>query len=231
MALVIAGVAIGTACTSGNPGGPSDMGSGGSGSGSGTCRTYPTATNVAVTQFNTTMTARLTASFNTSNNTNTITTISATGATCTTSVDTYRSKDDFVDEVRVVPGLTLVMARATTNSPSCGGVNSTVSYAYDSQRRLTSFSTTALGVTGATTYTAWDSSGRPTVGGFPGTTIQNVYNDAARTLTQTQTGGGSVSTSTITYDANGNQVTSVVTSGNVTSTTTFTNTATAQVCK
>ena len=179
------------------------------------------------------MTARLTASFNTSNNTNTITTISASGATCTTSVDTYRSKDDFVDEVRVVPGLTLQMTRATTNSPGCGGVNSTVSYDYDSQRRLTSFSTTALGVTSATIYTAWDSSGRPTVGSFPGTTIQNVYNDAARTLTQTQTqtSGGSVSTTTMTYDANGNQVTSVVTSGNVTSTTTFTNTATAQVCK
>ncbi len=232
MALVSASVAMGLSCSSKNPSGPSGTGTvPGTGTGTGTCRTYPTAANVTVTQGNAANNARLTASFNTSNNTNTITTISAAGVTCTTSVDTYQSRDDFVDEVRVVPGVTLQTARATTNSPGCGGVSSTVSYAYDAQRRLTSFSTTALGVTSATTYTAWDSSGRPTVGSFPGTTIQNVYNDTARTLTQAQTSGGGVSTTTITFDANGNQLTSVVTSGNVTSTTTFTNTATAQVCK
>ena len=130
VALVIAAMAIGTARCGGNPGSPSSSGTVGSTSGSATCRTYPTAANVVVTQSGTTMTARLTALFNTSNNSNTITTISASGATCTTSVDTYRSKDDFVDEVRVIPGLTLQMTRATTNSPSCGGVNSTVSYEY-----------------------------------------------------------------------------------------------------
>jgi hypothetical protein len=108
---------------------------------------------------------------------------------------------------------------------------STVNYAYDSQRRLTSFTTSTLGISNTTTYTAWDSSGRPTVGSFPGTTIQNVYDDNARTMTQTQLTGGSMSTTTTTFDANGNQVSVVVRSGPVTTTTTFTNTATAQVCK
>lgn len=229
--LAIAVTAIVAACSGSNPGGPSGSSSSGSGSTSGTCRTYPTAADVSVRQGATTQNARLTASFNTSNNTMTITTLTAAGVTCTTSVDTYQSRADFVDEIRVIPGVTLTTMRSTTNSAGCGGVNSSVTYAYDGQRRLTSFSTLVLGVTSTTSYTAWDSSGRPTVGSFPGATINNSYNDAARTLTQSQTSGGSTSTTTVTYDANGNQVTSVVTSGNVTSTTTFTNTATAQVCK
>jgi YD repeat-containing protein len=120
----------------------------------------------------------------------------------------------------------------TTNGPACGGTTSTVSYNYDASGRLTSTVTTALGVSSTTTYTAWDSSGRPTAGSFPGTTIANSYNDATRTWVQTLTPArGGASTTTTTFDANGNQVTVVNTSGNVTSTTTFNTTATARVCK
>lgn len=197
-----------------------------------TCRTYLTAANVTTVSGGTTMNALLAASFNAGANTSTITTMFANGAPCTTSVFTYRSTADFVDEVRVVPGVSLQTATTTTNAGACGSGTSTVSYTYDAQRRLTSFTTNALGVSGTTTYTAWDSSGRPTTGSFPGTTIANVYNDAARTLVQTQTtAGGSVSTGTVTFDANGAQLTSVVVSGANTTTTTYTNTATAQVCK
>jgi hypothetical protein len=179
-----------------------------------------------------TINARLTGAFSTSNNTLTITTMSANGNPCTTSVSTYRSRDDFVDEVRVIPGVLMQTTTTTTNSGGCGSGTSTVNYTYDSQRRLTSFTTSALGVSGTTTYTAWDSSGRPTAGSFPGTTISNVYDDAARTMTQTQTpSSGGSSTTVTTVDANGNQVSVVVRSGPVTTTTTFANTATAQVCK
>lgn len=228
--LVVAGLAAAAACgnssNSGGPGGPS-----GSSSGSGTCRTYATAANVTTTALGQTFNANLTGAFNTSNNTSTITTMSANGTPCTTSVSTYRSRADFVDEVRVIPGVLMQTSTTTTNSGGCGSGTSTVNYAYDGQRRLTSFTTSSLGVSGTTTYTAWDSSGRPTQGSFPGTTILNVYDDAARTMTQTQTTGGSTSTTVTTVDANGNQVSVVARSGPVTTTTTFTNTATAQVCK
>jgi hypothetical protein len=225
--LAIAGLVMATACSGdsasgGNPSGPATGGA---------CRIYATDANVATTALGQTLNARLTAAFNTSNNTATITTLSANGAACTTSVNTYRSKDDFVDEVRVVPGLTLQTSTTTTNSGGCGSLTSTVNYTYDAQRRLTSFTTTTLGVSGTTTYTAWDSAGRPTAGSFAGTAIQNMYDEAARTMTQTQTAGGGTSTTVTTFDANGNQVSVVAKSGQVTTTTTFSNTATAQLCK
>ncbi len=193
-----------------------------------TCRTYPTAASVTTISGGTTMNALLTGSFNPTTSTSTITTMFANGGPCTTSVFTYRSTADFVDEVRVIPGLSKQTSTTTTNTGACGAGTANVSYTYDGQGRLTSFTSGAS----TTTYTAWDSSGRPTAGSFPGTTIANVYNDATRTWVQTQTAaGGAVSTSTMTFDANGAQLMIVNVSGGNTSTTTFTNTATAQVCK
>jgi hypothetical protein len=103
----------------------------------------------------------------------------------------------------------------------------TVTYTYDGQRRLKSM--TSIG--GTTTYTAWDNAGRPTAGTSNGITIANVYNDAARTLTQTQTSNGGQSVNVQTFDANGIQLKVVNTDSNGTSTTTYNNTSTAQVCK
>ncbi len=173
------------------------------------------------------MNALLSGAFNPSTNTSTITTMFANGAPCTTSVFMYRSTADFVDEVRVVPGLSMQTSSSTTNTGACGSGTNSVAYTYDAQRRLISF--TSGGST--TTFTAWDSSGRPTAGSFPGTTIANVYNDATRTWTQTQTTGAATATTTTTFDANGAQLTIVNVSGGNQTTTTFTNTATAQVCK
>jgi YD repeat-containing protein len=207
--------------SAGNPVGPSTQT---------VCRTYPTTATVTTTIGATTQVFALTGTFNTSARTSTVTTTSQTGALCTTSVNTYSSVADFVDEVRVIPGVSLQTTTTTTNGPACGTGTQTVTYTYDAQRRLTSFASSAGG--SATTYTAWDGSGRPTAGGFPGTTISNVYDDTARTLAQSQTPtSGGVSTTTVTYDANGNQIQSVNKSGNVTVTTTYANTATAQVCK
>jgi hypothetical protein len=151
----------------------------------------------------------------------------ASGAPCTTSVSTYRSVADFVDEVRVVPGLSMQLSTTTTNTGACGSGTNTATFTYDGQRRVTALSSGAS----VTTYTAWDSAGRPTAGSFPGTTIANVYNDATRTWTQTQVTGANTSTTTTTFDANGAQLTIVNVTGGNQATTTFTNTATAQVCK
>ncbi len=224
--LILGGLAAGAGCSGGssssaNPGSPS-----GGGSGS-TCRTYPTAASVTTTALGVTQNALLTGTFNTSANTSTITTALTSGTPCTTSVNTYRSVADFVDEVRVIPGVLMQTSTTTTNAGACGAGTATVTYTYDSQRRLT----TVTSGGSATTYIAWDSSGRPTTGSFPGTTISNVYNDATRTWTQTQTTGGTTSTSTSTFDTNGAQLMIVNTTAGIVSTTTFTNTATAQVCK
>ncbi len=229
--LLVIGAAAAAACSgetssSGNPNSPSGSGSGSTG----TCRTFPTAATVTTTSAGQTITAQLTGAFDTSTNRSTVTSVLPNGATCTSSVSSYRSKDDFVDEVRVIPGLFMQTSTTTTNT-ACGTGTFTTNYNYDSQRRLTSTTTTVFGVSTATTYTAWDSSGRPTLGSFPGTTITNAYNDATRTWVQTQTAGGVTSTTTMTFDANGNQVTVVNTSGNFTSTAAYNTTTTTRVCK
>jgi YD repeat-containing protein len=220
MILAVSLAAAGTPACGGSSS-PSPIG------GSNTCRTYPTAASVTTTTSGFTQNALLTGAFNASTNQSTVTTQFASGAPCTTTVNSYRSTADFVDEVRVIPPVSLQTSTSTTNAGACGSGTSNVSYAYDGQRRLTSF--TSGGST--TTYTAWDSSGRPTAGSFPGTSIANVYNDSARTLTQTQTSGSATSVTTTTYDANGTNVMIVNTSGSVVSTTTITVTSTAQVCK
>jgi YD repeat-containing protein len=224
--IVLAAATSGGACrgrssNSGNPGSPSGPSPGG------VCRTYPTSAAVAATTFNITQNLLLTGAFNPSTSTSTVTTAFVSGAPCTTSVSAYRSVADFVDEVRVIPGVMLQTSTTTTNTGACGSGMSVATFTYDAQRRLTSIASGGS----MTTYTAWDGAGRPTAGSFPGTTIANVYNEATRTWTQTQTTGASVSTTTITYDANGNQLMVVNTTGPIVTTTTFTNTATAQVCK
>jgi YD repeat-containing protein len=143
---------------------------------------------------------------------------------CTTAVFSYLSIADFVDEVKVVPGLVLATSSTTTIGPACGSTGtSTITNSFDSQRRLTQ------SVQGGSTltYTAWDSAGRPTAGSAPSGSISNVYDDAARTLTQTQ--GGTVTT--LTYDANGILLQQVDRTGATTGTTTWTIASTDKICK
>ena len=199
---------------------------GGTGAG-GTCRTYPTAANVTTAGTGGSVSAMFTASFNSSTNQATITSLLPSGGVCTTTVNSYRSTADFVDEVRVIPPVTLVAGTSTTGSGLCGSGTSNVTYSYDSQRRLTQFT----GPGGPTTYTAWDSSGRPTAGAYSGSSLSYAYNDAARTLTLTTISGSMTSVDTITFDANGTNIMEVVKTGSNTSTTTHTITSTDRVCK
>jgi YD repeat-containing protein len=193
--------------------------------GSNACRTYATEATVTTTPVSIVQNARLTGSFNSSTRQMTVT-VSSNNVLCTTNVYNFASTADFVDEVQVVPTIVLATSQTTTNAGFCGTSAVTSTYTYDSQRRLTRI---ALSTGGSTNYTAWDASRRPTLGMVSsGGTISNVYNDAARTMTQTQVVSGATTVTTTTYDANGNIILSVVNDGQ---TTTYTITATAQVCK
>jgi YD repeat-containing protein len=224
--LVIITAACGGNNSPASPGGPT---AGTGGGGGPACRTYATAANVKTTTSasNIVFQAVESGTFDPSTNKVTVQTKFANGAPCNTGVTSYNSVADFVDEVRVIPDVFLATGTTSTNTGACGSVSGSLTYTYDGQRRLVSM----IPSTGAvTTYTAWDSSGRPTAGTISsGGSITNVYDDAARTQTQTQSASGAVST--LTYDANGIQTSIVVVQGGITSTTTFTNTSFATVCK
>ncbi len=151
-----------------------------------------------------------------------------------TMVTTYRSVDDFVDEVQSIPPLTLSGGVAST-----GDLPYTQSNTHDGQRLTRSIVGGSSPADVATyTYTAWDGSGRPTAGILtiaPTTTaLTHSYNDAARSVTSTETTGNVVVTVTQSYDANGNPLQRTQQSsfnpGSV-STRATTVSATAQVCK
>ena len=226
VALALAGIACGGA---GGPGSPTPPGSTSSGN---SCRTYPTNASVTTTTTasNITFNALETGAFDSSTKKSTVTTVFTNGALCSVLVTSYNSVADFVDEVRVIPGVFLSTANVNTNSGACGTGTASNTFTYDAQRRLTQVTNTAGGVT---TYTAWDSAGRPTTGSTNGgLSITSAYDDAARTVTQTQVASnGTRTVSTQTFDADGAQLRMVVVEGNVTTTTTFTNTTTAKVCK
>jgi hypothetical protein len=233
IALAAAGI------TCGGSGGGGSTGSSGSPTAPGgtspsgpACRTYPTSANVHTTNSasGVVFDALEAATFDSSSRRATVNTNFANGAPCSTLVTSYNSVADFVDEVRVIPPVALSTGAVSTNSGSCGSVTASTTYTYDSQRRVTQISNSVGGVI---TYTAWDSSGRPTTGTMSGGgTISIVYDNAARSWTETQTqSNGTRSVGTLTFDANGAQIRNVVVQGNVTTTTTFTNTATATVCK
>lgn len=196
------------------------------------CRTYPTRANVHTTNSASSITfdAIETGAFDTSTRKATVQSNFANGSPCSTNVISYNSVADFVDEVRVVPPVSLATTAVNTNSGACGSVTATTGYMYDGQRRVTQLTN---GSGGTTTYTSWDGSGRPTAGTTSGgATMTLAYDDGARTLTTIENPpGGAQAVSTISFDANGAQTKIVVIQAGITSTTTFTNTSTATVCK
>ena len=217
-----------------SPTSPSGGGGGGGGGGSTgpACRTYYTNENVTTRTSGTNIVfnAIQSANFDTSTKKATTQVKFANGSVCGTGVATYNSVADFVDEVRVIPPVFLVVGTTSAGGGACGGGGAaagSLTYHYDSSRRLTGW-TAVPGDT--TTFTAWDSSGRPTTGTTgSGATISLVYDDGARTSTATSNPGNTVST--LTFDANGNMIKQVLLTGGATVTTTFDITSTATVCK
>ncbi len=201
------------------------------GGGPGACRVYATKSAIQTTSVGVTLNASQTASFDTSKLTYTVMEQFTNGSTCSTAVSSYNSVGDFVDETSVNPGRMLSTGTTGTNNGQCGsGSGGSSTNSYDSQRRILKVVRSDGSVT---TYTAWDSQGRPTSStDSGGVTITYVYDDNAHTLSTTSTlHGVPTATSLETYDANGNVTSLAVTTAGITTTTTFNNTATAQVCK
>ena len=232
-AVLITGLtACGGSSSGTSPTSPSGGGGGGGGSTGPACRTYYTNENITTRTSGTNIVfnAIQSATFDTSTKKATTTVKFANGSVCGSGAATYNSVADFVDEVRVIPPVFLAVGTTSAGGGACGGggtPSGSLTYHYDSSRRLTGW-TAVPGDT--TTFTAWDSSGRPTTGSVSnGTTISNVYDDAARTETATSNPGNTVSTQT--FDANGNLIKLVLLTGGTTVTTTFDITSTATVCK
>ena len=146
------------------------------------------------------------------------------------SVTRHASRGDVVDEVSVIPPLTRSISTTTTISGSVKSVG-TSTHTYDAQRRLlrTDSTTTQSGRTtkSTTTYTAWDSAGRPTAGSnSAGTRLSFTYDNATRTQVSTTVGSG-VSCSQV-FDQNGNPTTGTCTNG---AKSTFTTMTTVKVCR
>ena len=212
------------------------------------CRTYPTTlsgsevvtTSGGVIRFN----YAVTGSFNTGSATSAGNfTRTQVGGTCNLTAagtGTYRSVSDFVDEGKT-PGKQLVLNSTSTASytGSCAAptVTTTTTNSYDGQGRLVrSVSSNSAGQA-TTTYTAWDSLGRPIQAAHSdGSSWTTSYNDSALTGTTITTGPVGSGTAVSTYDSNNNLLSVVSTStvpllGAVTLTITWTIGATVQVCK
>ena len=146
------------------------------------------------------------------------------------SVTRHATRGDAVDEVSVIPPLNRSISTTTTISGSVKSVG-TSTHTYDERRRLvrTDSSTTQQGrITKATTtYTAWDSAGRPTAGSnSAGNRLAFTYDNAARTQVSITVGSG-VSCSQV-FDQNGNPTTGTCTNG---AKSTFTTMTTVKVCR
>ncbi|MEQ1757560.1 MAG: hypothetical protein ABL986_04525 [Vicinamibacterales bacterium] len=209
-------------------------GSAGGGTASTSCRTGPATYRIVTASSQFTSTINGTCTFNNASVEGTCTNVyTDTIGTSFTSVSTTRhaSRGDVVDEIAVIPPLN--RALGTTTTVTGAGLNSTGTsvLTQDGQRRLATIVATSTSggqtVTSTTTYSAWDSSGRPTAGtisGSGGGSVNYSYDNAARTQSSTQSGV----TCTQTFDVNGIPTTGTCTNG---VTTTFTTLSTLQVCR
>jgi len=222
------------ACTGGSPSGPSTPGGGATAS----CRTAASSTRSVQTfvtgqvvstdftcTFNGTTDVSCQGSF----------TDSTVGAGTITQTSRFASKSDIVDEVATNPPL--ARSLSTTTVLSLLGVvftSTTATNSYDAQRRLASTvvsTQTPIGpITATTTFSAWDSSGRPTSGTQTGDgaagQISYSYDNANRSVTRII----GLNTCTQTYDPNGIVIKEVCT-GTTPSTTNVTINSTQSICK
>jgi YD repeat-containing protein len=231
LALVVCAVAA--AACGGSPSGPTEStGGAGSGGSSATCRTYAAASTVTSVVNGLSSTSPATCSWDATLHQLTCTvSVSGGGPVCATTVSAYNSTADFIDEERVVPPALLRISdvRTSDGSPSCGTASlQTIIYVYDAQRRLTQI----VNGPSTTTYTAWDSAGRPTLGTLPiGTPVAIAYDSGARTRTETTGVGAAADVVTTTFDADGTAIKVVSQEAGVARTTTTQVTSTARVCK
>jgi len=172
----------------------------------GQCRTYTTTATDLETNANAvppfTLTNTYTTTFNASTNQLTTTGTVTSSIGCSgpfTSTVTYPSVAAFVAEVGVIPPLHRKI-HIERSANACGARAAAFVFTYDAQNRVTQF--------GSTSYTAWDSLGRPiagTVRAGAGISVSLAYDNAARKTTLTL-GGNPASATVTTFDANGNSI-------------------------
>lgn len=218
------------ACGSGgNPGGPSNNG------GSTSCRTVASSTH-SVQAFVTgqVVTTDMTCSFSTGSNETVCQggfTDSEGGPGTITQTTRFASRADVVDEASTNPPRALSLG--TTIVTVTGGLSFTITAtnAYDSQRRLVSTTIVNPPPLGPVTitYSAWDSSGRPTSGttNLPGGGSISVSYDAANRSVTRDMG---LNICTVTHDSNGIIIRETCT-GTIASTTIVTVGGTQSICK
>jgi hypothetical protein len=151
-----------------------------------------------------------------------------------TSVTTFASVSDVIDEIKSNPPRRFPLTTVTA-----GPIPTTLTYSYDGERRQTKeVSTTAQGTVYTTTYTSWDKEGRPTKGKTvytkaPTTEVEIKYNDATKTQTTKAGAGPQVMTCDLIFDENGNPASTSCKSpaGPVTSKSTTTTSATEKICR
>ena len=204
-----------------------------------TCRVYPTSATIVSTAGTYSSTTTQTCTFNGTNQVSCTSQYSDNMGNAGTATGTsdYASVDDIVDEVQVIPPLTRALMITSTQTDANGVSTATITYSYDGQRRLVQSTSVAAIGTATTTYSAWDPAGRPTMASIPipgiglVTALTMAYDDVARTTTMTSDTAGIQSVGVLTYDPDGNLVSSVQTGAGQTATTTVTSLATGTVCK
>ena len=122
-----------------------------------------------------------------------------------TYTDKYNSVADFVDEIRVVPPISRIQTQ-TRRYTSGSGPNATLTYEYDATKRQTRISANMSGNLVVTTYSTWDSFGRPTTAKVSSAAstieLKYKYDDVLRTMATTGPAGNQVDT----YNADGNMI-------------------------
>ena len=146
-----------------------------------------------------------------------------------TQTSRFASKNDIVDEATTNPPRSLGLGTTTVLTVNGVPFTTTATNSYDGQRRLISTTISAPPPIPPTTltYSAWDSSGRPTAGsatvaGGVSITYDNTNHTAARTI--------SPNTCTVTHDQNGIMIREQCV-GTTSSTTIITVNSTVQICK
>jgi hypothetical protein len=186
-----------------------------------TCRTFATALTIRSTGSGTSLEIATTCTYDRTTNKATCTSKSRDGRGESTmvAVTSFQTLDDMLAETQVIPPLRRYVRTDTTSRDRSGSRTSSLVNTYDAKGRLigeAGSSNPTLGQpastgTFTTTYTSWDSKGRPTAGttAHPGgrTTTAIAYNDAARTQTTTSiTGGAARTVCQMTFDQSGNAI-------------------------
>lgn len=212
-------IACGGGSGGGTPSGPSGTGGGTTAS----CRTVASASRSVQTFVTGVVVAATTAC--TAAGTEAVCTSSFTdsqqGAGTIIQTSRFASRNDIVDEAATNPPLSLSLGTTIVMSIQGFSLTTTATNTYDAQRRLTS---TTVGPVPSvtTTFSAWDSSGRPTASSQGAIS----YDNANRSVTRIM----GLNTCTVTHDANGIIIKEVCT-GTTASTTEVTVLTTQSVCK